>query len=184
MKKLINSFIVGMVLAISTVLSPVALAADTSGIALPGVSGLDNPKYISQTWKAGTDFSSTAITNGSQILFTNKHIYIHRNEPVSLTIGGAWANSTGSTNAVTAYFDLSFDGGRNFTVSRPLSFTFNGAANATLARPWVYIPYTNMAGAQVIRLTAISNAIPAAATPLVSFWPTNITFATRPGEPR
>jgi len=167
-------------ISLAALIVPTANAATyTDGISLPGVQGLDNPPYISRTWKATTDFTASA-TNGAQILLTNVVVSIMPDQAVALTILYAHQGGFGATNALVAYVDLSFDGGRNWTRPTPSTLIFSNAPGVSNApfQPVFYMPYTNLAGAQLVRVTKLSNSV-TAGTALVTLFPTNVTLATR-----
>ena len=153
----------------------------TDGVSLPFPFKLDYPPGIvsilttqTNAWPAG------GVTNAGQIILTNVVIPVERGEAVAvvITIG---ANGTNAAPSAALYGDLSFDGGRTYTTTRPLSGTFSPSTNGP-ARHNFYFGYTNLAGAQLFRVTALSNSTASGLSGNLTL--TNITLSTRKANPR
>jgi hypothetical protein len=121
------------------------------------------------------------VTNGAQIILTNVYVFTETDQGIgfSLTLAQQLSGATTTSNANVLYGDLSYDGGRTFTTTRPLSFSVTPAGSNAVWRAPFYIPYTNFAGAQIVRFTALSNTVPAGALNHSKTFLSNIVVGAR-----
>lgn len=169
-----KTFFTSLVFCAFTAIS--SIAADTSGIALPGPTTPENGFYV-RTWTGPAGGIPSVVTNASAVLTTNVVTAVLKEQAVGGTMYLAQQAGGGSNNVVLR-FDLSYNGGRDFTTEQPLTYTFSPrGANAGYRFPF-WLPYTNLLGATHIKLTSVSNAIPAASAGAMLF-PSNFTFTVR-----
>lgn len=171
---------VGVLLLSLVAPSAHAAAIDTSGIGLNVPQKSDPPPTISQTWVQTNNWPATAITNGQEIILTNVIIAVERDQAIGMTFTlGAQGTTTPSGSNVVAYGNVSYDGGRTWTTTRPISATVTGLGTNAPFRPAIFIPYTNTAGGQLVQFTSLSNPVPAGAANHVKLWLTNATLMTK-----
>lgn len=177
MKKLKN--LIGAVVLLAAASLSFAASFDTAK--LSGPKGLDDPPYISLTYPQTNNWPAGPITNGAQFIFTNVLISVYPDQGVGvmLSLAQQLSGAVLTTNVGTLYGDLSYDGGRTYTTTRPVSATVTPAGTNALNRIPIFIPYTNMAGAQILRITAYSNTVPAGALNHSKTFITNVVVGTR-----
>lgn len=189
MKKILSL----VALAVLAVLGMGAAATyvETGSISYP--SKLDAPanyhSYSFYPTNASGSYSwlPAAATNSGQILLTNVVIPIERDQAIGVTFtvgeyGGLYTPS--GSNNIAVYGNVSYDGGRTFTTTRPISGTFTYSGSNVAFRPTFFIPYTNLAGGQLFQLSTFSNSAPAGGSNHVFLVASNVTLTTRIPSPR
>jgi hypothetical protein len=158
-----------------TVAAISAVAADSSGISIPGPNVSEN-EFYSKTYSGANGGLPTIVTNAAAVLATNIVAPVLKDQPVNGAIRLATAAGAGSNNIV-AYFKLSWDGGRTYSTVPKLSWNFNPNITTEFIDGFSLV-YTSLLGATHIKLDKLSNAIPAASA-AANFYPSNFTFSVR-----
>lgn len=173
--KIFRTIFAAAALAVVSFSAIPAIAADSSGISLPGPTISESGYYL-KTWSGASQGLPLIVTNAASALATNIVTPVLKDQPVNFAFRGA-SSAGAASNNVVAFFKFSWDGGKTYSTAPKASWTFNPNVTTEFIDGG-FLSYTSLTGATHVKLDKLSNSIPAAAAAAV-FYASNFTFQVR-----